>query len=220
MTFDVGAPVLRRHFQRDRLSRVWVGRVAADDDHGLWIWVAGGSAHRDLGHADGRHLRDVAFTEWHEAPKAFDPRPWGGDVLMLHPRVGDYSVWLFFAPDGALRSYYVNLEEPTTRWRADDGLAGVDTVDYDLDVVVAPDLTWAWKDEDEFAERLAYPDVYWVDDEAAVRAEGERLIKLAEAGEFPFDGTGRDYRPDPSWSPPTEMPAGWDRPRARKISPT
>jgi hypothetical protein len=214
MRFEVGALVLRRHFQRDRLSRVWVGRVAADDDHGLWIWVASGSAHRDLGHADGRHLRDVPFTEWHVAPKAFDPRPWGGDVLMLHPRDGDYSVWLFFEPDGALRRYYVNLELPVTRWREETGPQGVDTVDYDLDVVVAPDLTWAWKDEDEFAERLAYPHMYWVDDEAAVRAEGERLIKLAEAGEFPFDGSGRDYRPDPRWSVPTEMPAGWDRPRA------
>ena len=58
-SFRPGELVLRRHFQRDLLSRVWVGRVAADDEHGLWIWVATGSAHRDLGAADGRHLRDL-----------------------------------------------------------------------------------------------------------------------------------------------------------------
>jgi hypothetical protein len=40
------------------------------------------------------------------------------------------------------------------------------------------------------------------------------LVKLAEAGEFPFDGTMTDYRPDPTWPVPTDMPAGWDRPRA------
>ena len=214
MPFQVGDVVLRRHFQHDLMSRVWVGRVAADDDRGLWMWVGSGSAYGDLGHADGRHLRDMLFTDWPTAPKAFDRRPWGGDVLMLHPRDGDYSVWLFFTAEGALRQWYVNLELPAVRWHDPNGTQGLDTIDYDLDVVVAPDLTWAWKDEDEFAERLAYPDIYWVADEPAVRAEGERLIKLAEAGEFPFDDTMRGYRPDPSWPVPIALPAGWDRPRA------
>jgi len=213
MRFQRGDLVVRRHFQRDRLSRVWVGRVAVEDDRATWVWVATGSAHRDLGHLDGRHIRDLPFTEWPTAPKAFDERPWGGDVLMMHPREGDYSTWLFLTPEGELKSWYVNLERPAVRWQA-DGLAGLDTTDYDLDVVVAPDLSWEWKDEDEFAERLAYPEVYWVDDEAAVRAEGERLIKLAEAGEFPFDNSMRDLRPDPAWPVPTSMPSGWDRPRA------
>ncbi len=212
-SFRPGDLVLRRHFQRDLLSRVWVGRVAADDERGLWIWVATGSAHRDLGAADGRHLRELAdLAEWSGVPKAFDPRPWGGDVLMLHPHDGDYSVWLFLDSDGDLLRWYVNLERPASRWR-DETLGGVDTVDYDLDVIVAPDRTWHWKDEDEFAARLREPSHYWVDDEAAVRAEGERLVKLAEAGEFPFDGTMIGYRPLPDWSVPAEMPAGWDRPR-------
>jgi hypothetical protein len=87
-------------------------------------------------------------------------------------------------------------------------------VDQDLDIVVAPDRNWRWKDEEEFAAHLAHPEVYWVPDPDAVRAEGERLVKLVEAGEFPFDGTGTDFRPDPGWAVPTGMPAGWDRPRA------
>jgi Protein of unknown function (DUF402) len=214
MHFEVGELILRRQFQRSLLSRVWAGRVAADDDRALWIWTANGSAHRDLGHADGRHLREVSFTDWPSAPKAFEARAWGGDVLMMHPCEGDVSVWFFRTPTGKLRSWYVNLERPVVRWRDASGLAGVDTTDYDLDVVVQPDLSWRWKDEEEFAERLGHPDIYWVDDEAAVRAEGRRMIKLAEAGEFPFDGTMRDYRPDPAWTVPAEMPPGWDRPRA------
>ncbi|WP_213454321.1 hypothetical protein [Rhizomonospora bruguierae] len=32
-----------------------------------------------------------------------------------------------------------------------------------------------------------------------IRSEGHRLIKLIEAGEFPFDGTHTDFRPDPEW---------------------
>ncbi len=211
--FEPSALVLRRHFQHHLLSRAWLGRVVADDVHGLWMWVANGSAYRELGTADGKHLREIDFASWLGVPKALDVRPWRGNVLMLHPREGHYSSWMFFHPPGKLLRWYVNLELPAVRWR-DDTAAGVDTNDYDLDVIVHPDLTWEWKDEAEFAERLRHPDVYWVDDEAAVRAEGERLIKLAEAGRFPFDGTMRDFRADREWPVPTEMPAGWDRPRA------
>jgi hypothetical protein len=178
------------------------------------MWVASGSAYRSLGHADGRHLRQVPFGEWEAAPKAFDETPWGGYALMFHPRDGDYSVWRFLTETGELTSYYVNLERPVVRWRDASGLVGIDTIDYDLDVVVAPDLTWQWKDEDEFVERLAHPEVYWVDDEAAVRAEGERVIKMAEAGEYPFNDAMAGFRPDPTWPVPTEMPPGWDRPRS------
>jgi protein associated with RNAse G/E len=205
--------VVRRHFQRERLSRVWVGHLAAEDARATWIWVPAGSAHRDLGHADGRHLRQVPFEEWPSVPKAYDQRPWSTDVLMMHPREGDFSVWFFRTPSGELTHWYVNLERPAVRW-TDGDLTGLDTIDYDLDVVVRPDLSWSWKDNDEFVERLGHPDVYWVDDEQAVRAEGERIIKLAEAGEFPFDGTMLDYRPDPNWTIPTTMPIGWDRPRS------
>jgi predicted RNA-binding protein associated with RNAse of E/G family len=118
-------------------------------------------------------------------------------------------VWWFWDDDGQFECWYVNLEERAVRW--DDGaVSGVDVVDQDLDVVVAPDHSWRWKDEDEFAERLAFPEHYWVRDEAAVWAEGRRVIKIAEAGEFPFDGTWTDFVPDPSWRVP-ELPAGWDR---------
>ena len=77
-------------------------------------------------------------------------------------------------PDAAtdrFAHWYVNLEEHGVRW--DDGsVAGVDVVDQDLDILVEPDRSWRWKDEEEFVERLAFPDGYWVPDEAAVRAEG------------------------------------------------
>ena len=76
-----------------------------------------------------------------------------------------------------------------------------------------PDRSWGWKDEDEFAERLAFPDHYWVTDEAAVRAEGERVVELVEAGEFPFDGTWCDFTPTAGVAACRDgLPPGWDRP--------
>ena len=80
---------------------------------------------------------------------------------------------------------------------------------------MVPDRSWEWKDEDELEERLAYPDHYWVRDAAPVRAEGQRMAQLVDAGAFPFDGTWCDFRPDPSWTLLEELPAGWERPRAR-----
>ena len=214
MTFAPGTPALRRHFMRGHeLSRVWVGHVAADDEQGLWLFFATGSAWRNVGAADGRTFREVPFTEWGRVEHALHDGVWNGDALMLHPPGAPYSVWMFFT-GGVHSSWYVNLERPGVRWRNDDGLVGLDTVDYDLDIVVAPDRTWRWKDEDEFVAHLAVPENYWCDDEAAVRASGADVVKLIEAGAFPFDGTMAGFRPDPAWTVPTTIPAGWDRPRA------
>jgi hypothetical protein len=230
---EPGRLFVRRQFMRaDLLSRVWVGRVVADDDRGLWMWIAAGSPYVDIGASDGRRFRDIPFGDWGRTDKALHQYIWRGDRLMFHPPGEAYSVWFRFsggqrestserAPASEAEtsnvmfdSWYVNLEDPAVRW--DDGsLAGVDTVDHDLDIVVEPDRTWRWKDADEFAAHLAHPEIYWVDDEAAVRAEGERVVKLIEDGAFPFDGTGTDFRPDPSWPVPTAMPDGYDRPRAR-----
>jgi hypothetical protein len=212
-----GQIMVRRQFQRaDLLGRVWVGRSVHDDEHGRWFWVAGGSIYRDIAAADGRAFREVPFGQWTSVDKVMRELSWDSNVLMLHPRRGRYSLWFFFTPAGAFRSWYANLEEPAVFWR-DGELLGLDTVDQDLDILVGADRTWAWKDEEEFADHLAHPDSYWVPDPAAVRAEGERLVKLIDAGEFPFDGTGTDFRPDPSWAALTEMPPGWDRPRARSL---
>lgn len=215
MRFSYGQLVVRRQFQRDHLlSRVWLGRVAADDEHGLWLWVETGNPFYDIGAADGRCFREVPFAEWGRTAKTLHKLTWKGhNVLMFHPREQANSVWFFFRPDGEFHAWYVNLERPVTRWN-DGTLAGVDTVDYDLDLVVDPDRSWRWKDEDEFAYHLAHPEVYWVADPAPVRTEGERIAKLIEVGEFPFDGTRTDFRPDPSWTVPATMPDGWDRPCA------
>jgi Protein of unknown function (DUF402) len=214
MRLPPGHIVVRRQFQRDDLlSRVWVGHVAADDEHGLWVWVADGSAFLDIGAADGRTFREVPFGEWRQVDKAMREDRWHGEMLMFHPPGEAYSLWFFFR-EARFAFWYVNLEEPATRWH-DGTVAGIDTIDYDLDLVVQPDRTWRWKDEEEFAEHLAHPDTYWVRDEAAVWAEGRRIVELIEAGGFPFDHHRADFRPDPTWIVPTALPPGWDRQRAR-----
>ena len=120
-----------------------------------------------------------------------------------------HSVQWFFAPDGTFLNWYVNTETPAVRW--DDGaVAGLDTDDLELDVVIAPDGGWQLKDEDEAAAAHAAGQVpdEWA---ARVRLEARDAIADAVAGRWPYDGTWTDFQPDPKWPVP-QLPAGWDRP--------
>ncbi|GAA4947870.1 DUF402 domain-containing protein [Actinoplanes utahensis] len=212
MRFAPGRLILHRDTHRGRIAFVHPGRVVSDDDRGLLIWVARGSAIATEATPDGRFPREFTFPEWMAAERESRLIHWRGPgVLRFFPVGENHSVWLFRNDDDSFKEYYVNLEESAVRW--DDGdAAGIDVIDQDLDIVGHADGTWEWKDEDEFAERLAHPDLYWVPDEQAVWDEGRRVIKKIEAGEFPFDGTWTDFRPDPGWETPSGLPSGWDRP--------
>jgi Protein of unknown function (DUF402) len=212
---EPGRLLMHRNVRHGRIGWVRPGRVVSDDERGLLIWIARHSPVVNEVSADGRGMRTMPFTEWITAGTSLRQGTWNGPgVLKLIRPEAAHSVWWFRDDRDRFANWYVNLERPARRW--DDGsttgVAGVDIVDEDLDIVVSPDRAWQWKDEEEFLERLALPEHYWVSDEAAVRAEGERVIKEIEAGVFPFDGTWCDWQPPPAWAPPPELPAGWDRP--------
>jgi hypothetical protein len=88
-------------------------------------------------------------------PHPFGPHPWSGQtmwgattVLQLH-RVDDwYAVWHLFEDDRDL-GWYVNFEAPVRR-----GPSWFETVDYGVDIVIAPDGSWAWKDVDDVEEQV------------------------------------------------------------------
>ncbi len=215
MIFDRGRLIVHRNVRRGRLGWVRPARVVCDEERGLLLWVAARSPVAYEVAGDGREMRSMPFAEWITLPYRLRVAPWQGPgVLKFIPPGAAYSVWWLRTYDGRFTGWYVNLEEPAVRW--DDGhLAGVDIVDQDLDILVGPDHSWRWKDEDELAERLPFRPDYWVPDGEAVRAEGHRVVKLIEAGEFPFDGTWCDFQPDPQWTVPAVLPDGWNRPAVR-----
>jgi hypothetical protein len=214
MRFEEGRLVLRRSWRGGRITFVNVAVVAGDDEHGLRLWIPVGAAWGRILAADGRDHHSAPIDHLGEDATLVPQRWQHRNLLIWSPPDRPHSVWWFWdAHTGAFEGWKGDLQEPVVRW--DDGhAAGIDTADHALDVWVTPHGVWRWKDEDEFADKTGHP-LYWGADQARkIRAEGERLAKLAESGAFPFDGTWCDFRPLPQWRSPADFPRGWDRPRA------
>ncbi len=122
---------------------------------------------------------------------------WRGSHRLVVTRPGQpYAVFLKWTPQWIFREWYVNLQEPLRRTER-----GFETRDQFLDIQVAPDRSWRWKDEDEL--ELAVELGRLTRDQAdAIREEGERVIPAIEAGIFPFDESLIDWRPEPEWPIP------------------
>jgi uncharacterized protein len=96
-----------------------------------------------------------------------------------------YNVFQFREPAGRLRDYYCNVSRPAEF----DGRL-LTFVDLDIDVLVAPDLTYRVLDEDEFAENAARYGYTREVRERVQRALAELLDFIARR-ESPFDEAAR-----------------------------
>ncbi|GAA3260328.1 DUF402 domain-containing protein [Dactylosporangium siamense] len=206
----MAAATVRRYFRGPHLTWAQATRVVADDARGLLLWLPEGAGFACRVNDEGDFLRaSPTIDAYGAAPLSV--RTWrGADVLLLHPPGAAHSVWWFFT-GGVFTGWYVNLESPAHR-RA----GGIDVVDHHLDVVVAADRTWRWKDEDEFLGCVGLPGFWDEEQAAAIRAEGERVVAALEARVFPFDGTWCDFVPDAGWPTPALPPEYSGDPAALK----
>jgi predicted RNA-binding protein associated with RNAse of E/G family len=106
-------------------------------------------------------------------------------------------------PDWRFGGWYINLQEPIRPTPL-----GFDFMDHVLDVVIDPDLSWRWKDEEELEEAVRLG-LLSRQEAASIRAEGERVIAQLEAREPPFCDGWERWQPDPAWPIPG-LAAGWD----------
>lgn len=123
---------------------------------------------------------------------------WSGSHRLIVTRPGQaHAVFLkWSAPEWRFREWYVNLQEPLRRTGR-----GFDTRDHFLDIQVAPDRSWRWKDADELELAVELGRISRQQGDA-IRREAERVIPDIEAGRFPFDGSLVDWRPEPEWPIP------------------
>ena len=126
----------------------------------------------------------------------------GSHVLSLTPKDSWHSVMLFWSADWQFKNWYVNLRSPIRRV-----CQGFQVHDYALDIVVRPDLSWSWKDVDEFEELVAR-EFFSVEQVSSIRAEAGRMVESIESGEPPFRDGWENWRPDSKW-PVTRLPGDW-----------
>jgi len=115
-----------------------------------------------------------------------------------------HAIWVMWDEAGDFLGWYANLEEPRRRTPF-----GFDTTDHTLDIEIASDRTWRWKDEAELTEAVGVG-LYTPDKAAQIRAEGEQVVQSIEAWRAPFDEAWENWRPDPDWQLPS-VPDGWER---------
>jgi hypothetical protein len=183
--------------------------VVRDDPELLAVWLAPGTPCVRPVLADGTAVHREPLATRYRKPRVTRVDPWWGTgVLKLARPAEPWSVWLFWHPGWTFKNWYVNLEEPRLRWSG-----GVDSEDHFLDIAVEPDRSWAWRDEDEFAQAQADGLMDGALTEQ-VRRAGRRAVRVIEEWGSPFRDGWQDWRPDPRWPVPP-LPAGWSLPAAR-----
>jgi Protein of unknown function (DUF402) len=192
-------------------DRVWAARpmrVVRDEDGLAALWCPRGTRWKAPTTPPGRprdddrgeRLAQCALRgDW-----VFRDAEWDVDTLVLLREGAWHAIWVSWLPSGAHWGWYVNLQLPYRRTEL-----GFETMDLVLDLIIDPDRSWRWKDEDELATWVARgacaPELA-----ERIREEGLAVARRAERNEPPFCEPWPEWRPDPSWEVP-ELPAGWDR---------
>ncbi len=184
---------MRRDVWHGRPSVAWGGYVLEDTDEQIVLYMPEGAP--------------LAFAEdFFGAPHPWSGRDrwYGHGVVQIHRPGEMHSVWVFWeGPARRFVAWYVNLEEP---WRRSP--LGFDTQDLELDIVIRPDGTWSFKDDEQLEPWIERG--RWTRAEvAAIRAEGARLGAELAAGRRWWSEEWATWEPDPAWAPPV-LPEGRD----------
>jgi hypothetical protein len=193
-------PILLREIFRGRLWTARPATVAAVRDDVIAVYLAPGTLFKVPAVASRDGILECLDQDWELRDYEWTL---GRSLHLMRPGVAHAIHLWWLPPDWRFGGWYINLQEPIRPTRL-----GFDFMDHLLDVVIEPDLSWRWKDEEELAEavRLGLLTPQGAD---AIRAEGERVIAQLEARQSPFCDGWEHWQPNPAWPIP-ELPGGWD----------
>ncbi len=201
-----GDVVLLRYLRHNPGDVIVPMRVVHDGPDYTALYTAVGTPGKCQAHRDGTRItRDTPFEVRERLVSGLADFTWHTHHVLSLMWPGEMrATWLKWRdPDWEFVDYYGNIQAPLKRTKH-----GFDTADYLLDVAIDADLSWHWKDEDEFdlARDHGFIEAGLLDE---IRAEGERIIADVEAKAWPFDAGFEDWRPDSDWAVP-ELPTYWD----------
>lgn len=202
--WNPGTPILYREVWR---GRVWTARpvlVVQDTPDLVALYLR--PATRWMVPAGNRQLY-FSYLQAGSWPLVEVTWSYGDTLFLLHPGAAHAVHVMWQGPAREFAGCYVNLQEAARRTAL-----GFDFMDQELDILVTPDLSWRWKDEDHF-QRAQADGRYSVAQAQAIRAEGELVIARIEARASPFCDGWERWRPPAGWPVPA-LPEGWDRVQA------
>lgn len=195
MAWSYGDVVVHRHLCGERC---WCGipvYVVEDAPELVAVYLPSGAPFRFV---PGPWPTETGMHPWHPAES------WSGHGMLMLQRPGDpYGVWLFWRGDEReLVAWYLNIHE----WsRVPDGFA---IRDLELDVVLRPDGSYVFKDEDLVDFRVAEGRMSAADAEHA-RAVGRDLAAMLDRGERWWSDEWASWTPPPEWAVPPPLPEDW-----------
>lgn len=201
-----GEQSLIKYYRLGRLSWVFPVTVVHDGPELTALYLRPGTPTKRRTLPDGTPFpRDFSYEQRAALPHVVGDGLWHTHHALIYVQPGEaHDVRLFWSERWEFRGWYVNLQDPVRRTAL-----GFDSVDHIVDIVVRPDGSCSWKDEDEFATALTLGR-FNPDQVQAIRDEGQRVILDVEAQRWPFDGSCLDWRPDPTWPIPP-IPLHWDQ---------
>jgi hypothetical protein len=125
-------------------------------------------------------------------------------LLRLEPQKYYSTIHFWHGESNRFLYYYINFQLPFKRSQC-----GIDTLDLDLDLIISPDLSYEWKDVDDYQraidEEIISPE--WTKEIDKAKKE---VLDTLEKRQYPYDGSWLSWMPDPAWSPP-KLPENWDK---------
>ena len=157
------------------------------------------------GYLDGK---DITKRRWNFKDKDWklENYAWRDNRLLILLEPDKYYSTMHFwrADTNDFLCYYINFQLPFQRSHD-----GIDTLDLDLDLVIQPDFSFRWKDEDDYQKAIDNGVITLEWTQEIEIAKKEVLDKL-EKRQYPYDGSWLNWMPDPGWSPP-RLPENWDK---------
>lgn len=193
MALDVGETACFRDEHQGQVVWAWPVTVerAIDrgDEHLALSQLAGATGMVPEGYPEdlARVLEQSARRQWTLVPYVWRATNclhvvqleqwWGARIMWTE--AGDFLCW------------YVDFRLPVSIAEAQ---RCVTTRDLHLDVVVMPDGSWSWKDEDHL-EAATESGAISAAERRSVEDAREKVTSAIDAGAFPFDGSYLDWRP-------------------------
>ncbi|MFN8413645.1 MAG: DUF402 domain-containing protein [Anaerolineales bacterium] len=123
-------------------------------------------------------------------------------LVLLYPEKY-YSINLMWNhAENRFLCYYINFQLPFQRTNL-----GFKTLDLEIDLVINPDFSWHWKDEEDYEEgvRLKIIQSEWVEQ---IELAKQDVFEKLKQNQYPLNQDWLNWHPDEKWDLP-KLPANW-----------